>query len=237
MVPTEADRHQFNSPELQREADAYFHAGVVAGKMLVRNESQQSEINHLRHEVSHDGLTGLLRKEAFIDDINERIARNEDFGVMFVDLDAFKAVNDLLGHGTGDEVLRSLGEFLRSKYRRTDDTLTLLEPEAPKNHSDDMSTGRYGGDEIVFAVNLSDNQRRGQYKTPEERMEAEMTYLSSIMQEFVDAQDPRIKNTNFNASIGGYVCRAGFTGDAKDVIELADAAMYEQKRLRKETRG
>src|SRR5690606_22040745 len=67
----------------------------------------------LRHRVRHDGLTGLatggvLREQ--LDQCFRRAQRWKDyhFGVLFIDLNGFKEVNDTLGHDAGDEVLRQV---------------------------------------------------------------------------------------------------------------------------------
>lgn len=91
-----------------------------------------------------DSLTGLYKRDILKTLLPGRIARLYDeagskrYGdagvfVAFVDLDGFKAVNDGLGHAQGDEVLRIVGEKLRTHMRSVD------------------SMGRWGGDEIVIA--------------------------------------------------------------------------------------
>jgi diguanylate cyclase (GGDEF)-like protein len=70
----------------------------------------------LRRMATTDELTGLPNREVFRRRLDDRIAsakaRGENFGVMLLDLDRFKEVNDTLGHHYGDELLRNLGPRL-----------------------------------------------------------------------------------------------------------------------------
>lgn len=87
----------------------------------------------LRYRADHDGLTGLLNRQA----VDRAVASALEQGgkgvvVVFVDLDRFKEVNDELGHAAGDAVLATLAQRLRECVR-----------------PDDV-VGRYGGDEFVL---------------------------------------------------------------------------------------
>jgi diguanylate cyclase (GGDEF)-like protein len=94
----------------------------------------------LQHQVLHDDLTGLPNRRLLKDRLDHALARSnrrrEPLGVMFIDLDGFKGVNDTLGHECGDVLLKLIAERLGSSTRTTD-TVTRL-----------------GGDE--FAVLLED---------------------------------------------------------------------------------
>ena len=87
-----------------------------------------------------DGLTGLPNARAFLEALEAerlRAARYErPFTMAYADLDGFKAVNDLLGHGPGDEVLREVARAMAGAVRRTDvvarmggDEFAVLLPE------------------------------------------------------------------------------------------------------------
>lgn len=87
------------------------------------------------HELArYDSLTGLPNRRMFmelLDDALERGRRGHAFALLFIDLDRFKSVNDHLGHGAGDELLRKVSARLRTQLRAGD----LL--------------ARLGGDEFV----------------------------------------------------------------------------------------
>ena len=113
-------------------------------------------VDQLRHKASHDGLTGLLNRVGFRERI-ERVlegARSEDghAGLLFVDLNEFKRVNDLYGHEAGDELIRQAAVRLRGACRSED------------------AVARLGGDE--FAVILADVNRGDQIRAAEARVRA-----------------------------------------------------------------
>ncbi len=98
--------------------------------------AQGHELRELRHRAFHDRLTGLPNRELLLDRLHQAIARSARdgaaVGVVFVDLDGFKEVNDQLGHAAGDEVLVEVSARLASDMRQVD------------------TVGRLGGDEFVI---------------------------------------------------------------------------------------
>jgi diguanylate cyclase (GGDEF)-like protein/PAS domain S-box-containing protein len=89
--------------------------GLVA---TFRDVTEQRNLERqLSHRAFHDELTGLANRALFLDRMDHalRVARPEDdpVVVLFVDLDDFKSVNDALGHGVGDQMLRSIAERIR----------------------------------------------------------------------------------------------------------------------------
>jgi diguanylate cyclase (GGDEF)-like protein len=159
-------------------------------------------VDTLRHNASHDGLTGLLNLVGFRQHIDRALINarpgDEQVGLLFVDLNDFKGVNDLYGHEAGDELLRQAAERLRATGRGDDEV------------------ARLGGDE--FAIVLADVHRDDQVRAAEQRVRAafaEPFLLGDIA-------------TSIGASVGGVV----WPDDGQTVNELvrrADAAMYKDK--------
>jgi len=81
-------------------------------------------LDRLRYESLHDPLTGLDNRRGFdehlVAAVSQSVRYGWSFGLVIIDLDGFKAVNDRLGHQGGDAVLRRLGEQLRQSLRSGD---------------------------------------------------------------------------------------------------------------------
>jgi diguanylate cyclase (GGDEF)-like protein/PAS domain S-box-containing protein len=99
----------------------------------------------LRHQAIHDPLTGLFNRrymEEFLDQELQRADRSRyTVGVIMLDIDHFKQLNDTYGHAAGDSVLRHLGQFLREHIRGGDvacryggEEFVLILPEALLEH-------------------------------------------------------------------------------------------------------
>ncbi len=137
--PPGDERHWKISSRAHRTSDgriAGWH-GVVSD---VTNEKQaQDKVVFLAH---YDGLTGLPNRAKFRDEFNAAVDRRPAYAcLLYVDLDGFKAVNDTLGHATGDMLLKAVARRLTS----------LLA-------ADDIIS-RHGGDEFVLFCSTSGKQQ------------------------------------------------------------------------------
>ncbi|HEY8607006.1 MAG TPA: EAL domain-containing protein [Noviherbaspirillum sp.] len=112
---------------------------VVLAVLDSRHESSTDLlVERLKHQASHDALTGLPNRTHLSDRIKAAIAASREsgnrFAVYFIDLDGFKAINDSLGHNVGDAVLKELAQRLQNAVRKED------------------LVARFGGDEFVVFV-------------------------------------------------------------------------------------
>ncbi len=98
---------------------------IVAGAS--KKLRHQSEVNE--HQALHDALTDLPNRTLFHDRVGQAlaVAKREHIpvGVMIMDLDRFKEVNDTLGHASGDELLKQAGDRLREALRESDTVARL----------------------------------------------------------------------------------------------------------------
>jgi diguanylate cyclase (GGDEF)-like protein len=109
-------------------AEAELHA------LVRRQESLQAELTYRAH---HDPLTGLSNRAKFQERLDLALGLSgRGVGVIWIDLDGFKKINDIFGHDAGDEMLVAVADRLREVVRDSDDI------------------ARMGGDE--FAVVLAD---------------------------------------------------------------------------------
>lgn len=94
--------------------------------------------NLLREQSIRDHLTGLYNRryleETMVRELNRASRKNLPVGLIMVDVDFFKQINDTFGHAAGDEILRKLGEVMKKNVRRED------------------VPSRYGGDEFIILL-------------------------------------------------------------------------------------
>ncbi|MFO1337736.1 MAG: diguanylate cyclase [Burkholderiaceae bacterium] len=103
-------------------------------------EQKQGELDRL---ASHDSLTGLHNRRFFLDRLDHALAHAKrtgvQLGLLFIDLDNFKTINDKLGHAAGDYVLRTLAQRLKHVVRQVD------------------TVARIGGDEFIVLLDEIDD--------------------------------------------------------------------------------
>jgi diguanylate cyclase (GGDEF)-like protein len=177
-------------------------AAVCIVRMVLEYEALQREMTH---QARTDPLTGLLNRRAFVEELDRQIIRldrsSEPGTLMFVDMDAFKGVNDRLGHATGDQVLIHLANMLRRQVRPFD-LITRL-----------------GGDEFAVWLNGADHM------TAAERADYLCKTAPGELQALLPEPFPKL-----GVSIGIATRPAGSTESIEDLTRRADMAMYEVKR-------
>ena len=183
----------------------------IQGVMTDITPTKEAQLR-MQHLAFHDPLTGLPNRSMFEQHLSLALARarRDDLAVavLFLDLDAFKPVNDAHGHATGDEVLRQLSARLRSAMRETD------------------LVARQGGDEFLMLIadlplGAGAMDARAAVAKVAERVEHAMAEPFRL----------RAGELSLRASVGCAIFPVD-ASEASDLIRCADEAMYEHKRDR-----
>lgn len=201
---------------------ATFVVGSKTGKALARDDIQQlMEFTNraavalsnsvwrgkLYYQAHFDILTQLPNRRMFKDILDAALSRaqreHHSVGVLFVDLDEFKVVNDSLGHAAGDDVLVVIGDRLRNAVRASD------------------TVARLGGDEFVVIVpDLGESETHA------------LIDLRDLGEKLLDKIAAPItvssREVVLTASIGASFCPRD-AQNADDLLRNADAAMYAVK--------
>ena len=158
----------------------------------------------LAHQAFHDPVTNLANRALFVERVRHAIGRarrdDSELGVMFLDIDDFKTINDSLGHGAGDAALIDVAKRLSNSIRSSD------------------TAARFGGDE--FVVLLEDLDSTDTATEVAERV------LEDLRKPLVVAG----KELVVRGSIGISILAGSSTIGADELIRDADAAMYIAKR-------
>src|SRR5277367_4331919 len=85
-----------------------------------RDKSLATVNLELKRQATHDALTGIANRVLFVEKLEKAVQDRQPFAVCVFDLDRFKVINDSLGHGAGDALLRHVSERLASITRGTD---------------------------------------------------------------------------------------------------------------------
>ena len=137
--PTDDDRGATETLGLRRDGSTFpmevEHGELVRGARrstlaFVRDISERKAYTEgLEHQALHDGLTGLANRTLFSEHVVQALAAAartvEPCAVLVMDLNAFKRVNDTLGHEHGDALLRQLAGRLRGALRESDTVARL----------------------------------------------------------------------------------------------------------------
>lgn len=149
IVLTGQGGHEVDLEAMQAGASDYLvkseiNPGILERAIRYAIERRRTE-DRLNHLAMYDTLTGLANRVLFHDRLGREILHAQragtSVGLLFLDLDRFKTVNDSLGHGAGDELLRQVAARLSRVSRRTD------------------TVARLGGDE--FAILIADASDEG----------------------------------------------------------------------------
>jgi diguanylate cyclase (GGDEF)-like protein len=178
-----------------------------------RNEQLTSEVAErtrmeqlVRHQATHDALTGLPNRVLFRERLETAIAEGDtdggSFALAYIDIDGFKGVNDGHGHAAGDALLKAIAGRLGGRTRGSD------------------TVARLGGDE--FAVLLNDATDA----------QAALARCQTLCDAIAEPYTLEVNGSGLAVKIGASIGVTLFVpGDAYDrLVVAADAAMYEAKR-------
>lgn len=166
-------------------------------------------INTRNRQITTDGLTGLNNRSSFDEYVNRMANQNiiQKWGLLMIDVDEFKSINDTFGHSVGDEALWNTAESMRKAMG-----------------VDNSFLARYGGDE--FAV------------IGEWRDSVEAKGVMSRIQRSVDRFNEEGRTPyRLSLSIGYCMWDEAEGGTVEELIEKADARMYESKQEKKKKKG
>ena len=181
-------------------------ARLRAGRRILDLQMQLiAARERLREQATHDPLTALYNHSAVLDVLRREVARGLrerlPLGVLMMDIDLFKRVNDSLGHVVGDEVLRDIADRLRDTVREYD------------------SVGRYGGEEFLAILPDCDEENsRGVAERIRRAIES------------APFATPR-GDVSLTMSLGLANAPGRDVVDGAALVRAADAALYRAKHL------
>ncbi|MBS2023383.1 MAG: EAL domain-containing protein [Deltaproteobacteria bacterium] len=182
----------------------------IAGSQTDITDRKLAE-EQLRHDSHHDALTGLPNRSLLTDRLGRSMARKHRepghrFGVLFLDLDGFKKVNDTLGHHAGDELLSTVARRLQACVREVDTVAA-----GPR----DPCVARLGGDEFVIVLEG--------IRAPVDAIRVAERIQQAVTQPIViDGHEARVGTSIGIAISDGYE-------RSEDILRDADAALYAAK--------
>ena len=158
-----------------------------------------------REQAMRDGHTGLINKKTLFEKLRAEKSRADrgkySIGVLMMDIDHFKSVNDTYGHPIGDVVIKGIADTISKEIR-----------------SDIDIVARFGGEE--FVVGLIETDANGMVETAERIRKAVQKLSFDIHQ----AEPLRV-----TVSIGAFLLQPNFNGDLQKAVNNADQALYRAK--------
>ena len=211
-----------------REAGAFFHhklghrvptllktspimdsKGKITGAVEIFNDNSENYenlgiIKKLKEDSLIDLLTGVANRkyveQKILEHLNELDRYGRKFGLLFIDIDHFKAINDTFGHDIGDEILKIASKTLFKNIRSFD------------------TVGRWAGEEFIVLIQNTDKVL----------LENTANKLRSLVEASSYNLDSSGEFINVTISIGATISRIGDT--PKDIIARGDSLMYQSKK-------
>ncbi|BBN83554.1 hypothetical protein PA25_35390 [Pseudoalteromonas sp. A25] len=211
VVLTGDSNERIGEQTIQLGAQDYIPKHELTSSLLARTiifSKERFELQrNLENMVVMDKLTMLNNRGSFDNELHkyvqDAIRYDTSFGLLFIDLDNFKAVNDELGHQAGDQLLRGIAAKLKM-FRRTSDFVA-----------------RYGGDEfVIIAPHIADKNQLMKL--------AQHKYSLLADNYCIEGSNNQIHEIHLEVSIGAVLFPDDGETESK-LIQNADASMYEAK--------
>jgi diguanylate cyclase (GGDEF)-like protein len=176
---------------------------LVGQRILDLQNKLISAREELRFKATHDALTGIPNRATALEAINHERSRQvrdaNSFGVILIDIDHFKRVNDSYGHLVGDTVLKTVAQQIVGCVRPYD------------------TVGRYGGEEFLVVVPLSD-------------VSGTMSIAQRIRRRIEATPVPSDSGPiHVTISCGVAICSGETSAEVQALLYLADEALYRAK--------
>lgn len=186
------------------------YACLAHQSLITEMSARRSAESIIAHQASHDELTQLFNRRSLTESLKKSILyckENNKFGALiFIDLNQFKSINDVMGHDVGDKVLKEIANRLKGITRGKD------------------TVARFGGDEfIILLPDLGEFEQ-----VAEQVVNRTAMRILDIIEEPIAIADGVY---NVSCSMGFEIFPIANYSSC-DVIKHADLAMYEAKTLR-----
>lgn len=168
--------------------------------MLIQHRLLKAQ-EALRHEATHDGLTGIWNRMTILDILRRELLRAEregtSVGIIMADVDHFKLVNDNFGHASGDMVLRTAASEIASALRPYD------------------SVGRYGGEEFLVVAPACSA--------------AQTWELAERVRDQIENRAIVVKGKPVNITLSMGIAAGSYAMVTESLLHTADSALYDAK--------
>lgn len=194
-------------------ATPFVEDGMTTGIVVIFRDitTEKKDKEMIEHLAYYDALTDLPNRKLLLDRLSSALSqthRSHEFGgVLFLDLDNFKILNDTKGHNIGDILLKEVAKRLSKELRQCD------------------TVARFGGDEFVVLVTQLGNDEA---VARNELSKIAHKILASLSEEYRFGTFNHAFSHKCSASIGGVVFCDGKI-NVHDILKEADMAMYDVK--------
>jgi len=211
-----AEQKSQEAEELRKKAE---QQKQLAEEMKKKAEEQEQLAQELNKRITTDELTGcfnLIHYEVLKNHWDRQRNNDNKFGLIFIDINDLKVVNDNFGHSAGDKLITETVNYLKTKFREADSII------------------RIGGDElIIFCKN--ENNNNDFKKNLEEKMADIWQKASPIQIVFADGLTNEI-DMSFAYGVAVFDTKEG-DKEVEDVQKRADKLMYKKKKEMKKEKA